>query len=77
MTSPEIKRKQHQLIAALLGLQGLLLVLGDMGCYLSWQCPRWLNWHGHMGLAFLGAGVIMLLVIWIQGRVAKSDTHLG
>lgn len=77
MTSLEIKRKQYQLVAALLGLQGLLLVLGDMSCFLAWQCTQWLNWHGYMGLAFLGAGAIMLLVIWIQSRVAKSDTHLG
>lgn len=65
----DVKKYQDRTLIGLIGLQGLLLVLGDMGCYLAWRCTSWLNWHGYLGLAFLGAALSMTAFVWVRNRV--------
>ena len=64
-------RTNHLLIAGMMALQGLLLVVGDVGCYLAWYCVNWLDWHGYLGLAFLGAAIVIILVEFILDRKIK------
>lgn len=64
-------------VAGILSLQGLLLILGDVGCYVAWRCTQWLSWHGQLGLVLLGTAVIMLMYLGIKEYVAKSRTNLG
>lgn len=59
---------QQYLIAALIGLQGALLVTGDVGCYLAWYCVNWLDWHGYLGMVLLLISMSMTSAIYIKEK---------
>jgi len=64
-------RSAHNVMAIMIGLQGLLLVVGDVGCYLAWHCTKWLAWHGYLGMCLLATAVISWMFFWIKDHVAK------
>ena len=55
----------------MIGLQGLLLVMGDVGCYLAWHCTKWLAWHGYLGMCLLATAAISWMFFCIKDHVAK------
>ena len=59
---------QGRLIAGLIALQGLLLVAGDIGCYLAWHCVKLLSWHGQLGVIVLTLAAMFATVSEIHHR---------
>lgn len=64
-------RSAHNVMVMMIGLQGLLLVMGDVGCYLAWHCTKWLAWHGYLGMCLLATAAISWMFFYIKDHVAK------
>ena len=64
-------RSAETVMLITMGLLGLLMVMGDIGCYLAWHCTKWLAWHGFTGLSLVAIAVITWMFLWIKDHVAK------